>query len=49
MLLVAAVHHWDENGLADPSAEPDFIQTIHHQEVAFVTAWLKDFKAPSTH
>ena len=41
------VHHWDENGLADPSKEPAFIQTIHQQEIAFVKAWLKDFKAPS--
>ena len=48
-MLTAAVHHWDENGLADLSAEPDFIQTIHHQEVAFVMAWLKDFKPPSAH
>ncbi|RDX51519.1 peptidase S28 [Lentinus brumalis] len=45
-LIPTAVHHWDENGLADPSAEPAFIQTIHHQEIAFVKAWLKDFKPP---
>ncbi|KAM5542175.1 hypothetical protein V8D89_004048 [Ganoderma adspersum] len=43
----AGVHHWDENGLADPSKEPAFIQTIHQQEIAFVKAWLQDFKAPS--
>ncbi|TBU56239.1 peptidase S28 [Dichomitus squalens] len=48
-LIPTAVHHWDENGLADPSAEPDFIQTIHHQEVTFVTEWLKGFKPPSAH
>ena len=41
-----AVHHWDENGLADPSQEPGFIQTIHEQEIAFVKAWLADFKTP---
>ena len=43
-----SVHHWDENGLADPSAEPAFIQQIHQQEVEFVQGWLKDFKAPSS-
>ena len=42
-----SVHHWDENGLADPSAEPPFIHDIHQQEIAFVKAWLKDFKAPA--
>ena len=45
--LLGAVHHWDENGLDDPSQEPAFIQSIHQQEIAFVKAWLADFKPPS--
>ncbi|KAH8099959.1 peptidase S28 [Cristinia sonorae] len=44
--LPGAVHHWDENGLSDPSAEPPLIQQIHKQQVDFVKAWLKDFKPP---
>ena len=46
-VIRGGVHHWDENGLADPSAEPPFIHDIHQQEIAFVKAWLKDFKAPA--
>ncbi|EIW65216.1 peptidase S28 [Trametes versicolor FP-101664 SS1] len=46
-LIPLAVHHYDENGLADPSQEPPQIQAIHQQEIEFVKAWLKDFKAPS--
>ena len=42
-----SVHHWDENGLADHSQEPPFIQQIHQQEVDFVKAWLEDFVPPS--
>ncbi|OBZ72031.1 putative serine protease EDA2 [Grifola frondosa] len=45
-LIPGAVHHWDENGLADPSAEPPAIHTIHQQEIEFVKAWLQDFKSP---
>ena len=37
------VHHWDENGLANPSDEPPRIQTIHREEIAFVKSWLKEF------
>ncbi|GJE94546.1 peptidase S28 [Phanerochaete sordida] len=47
-LIPSAVHHYDENGLADHTAEPDNIRTIHAEEVAFVLEWLKDFKPPST-
>ncbi|TFY80438.1 hypothetical protein EWM64_g3577 [Hericium alpestre] len=43
-LIPGAVHHWDENGLANSSAEPPEIKAIHEQEIAFVQAWLKDFK-----
>jgi hypothetical protein len=46
-LIPGAVHHWDENGLADKSAEPTEIKKIHDEEVAFVLAWLKDFKPPA--
>ncbi|GJJ13198.1 hypothetical protein Clacol_007449 [Clathrus columnatus] len=43
-LIKAGVHHWDENGLADPSAEPDNIKKIHEDEVRFVKAWLREWK-----
>lgn len=42
-----AVHHYDENGLANHSAEPPEIQAIHQEEVEFVTAWLADWVKPS--
>ncbi|KZV66837.1 peptidase S28 [Peniophora sp. CONT] len=42
-LIPGGVHHWDENGLADPSQEPSEIQRIHAEEVAFVKSWLEDF------
>lgn len=42
-LIPNAVHHWDENGLANISLEPPEIRAIHEQEVAFVGAWLKAF------
>ncbi|TCD65141.1 hypothetical protein EIP91_003034 [Steccherinum ochraceum] len=45
-LISGAVHHWDENGLANRTAEPPTISAIHQQEVQFVKAWLKDFKKP---
>jgi hypothetical protein len=41
---IDAVHHYDENGLADHSQEPPEIQAIHQQEVDFVKGWLTDFK-----
>jgi hypothetical protein len=43
-LIPNAVHHYDENGLADHSQEPPQIQAIHQQEVNFVKGWLADFK-----
>ncbi|KAJ6438849.1 extracelular serine carboxypeptidase [Purpureocillium lavendulum] len=48
MLIDWAVHHWDENGLSDPSqARPGFppkqIADAQSEEVRFVKAWLKDF------
>ncbi|KAF7344761.1 Alpha/beta-Hydrolase [Mycena venus] len=36
-------HHWDENGLLNITAEPDFIQSIHKYEIKFVKSWLADF------
>ncbi|KAH9938998.1 peptidase S28 [Epithele typhae] len=47
LILNGSVHHWDENGLANPSAEPPFIHEIHQEEIAFVKAWLEDFVPPS--
>ncbi|KAF8628659.1 hypothetical protein AX15_003790 [Amanita polypyramis BW_CC] len=46
-LIPNAVHHWDENGLANISMEPPDIQAVHQQEVDFVRAWLKAFEASS--
>ncbi|KAJ7636358.1 peptidase S28 [Roridomyces roridus] len=43
-LIPGAVHHYDENGLADHTLEPPAIQAIHMQEVEFVQGWLADFK-----
>ncbi|KAJ7862591.1 peptidase S28 [Mycena olivaceomarginata] len=43
-LIPNAVHHYDENGLADHSQEPPEIQAIHQQEVEFVKGWLADSK-----
>jgi hypothetical protein len=40
-----AVHHWDENGLANILNEPPDIRKIHGDEIYFVTEWLKDWKA----
>lgn len=39
-----AVHHWDQNGLADRSAEPEKIRRIHREEVEFVKYWLDEWK-----
>ncbi|KIM30824.1 hypothetical protein M408DRAFT_327787 [Serendipita vermifera MAFF 305830] len=45
-LIPDGVHHHDQNGLRNPKKEPKHIQRIHHQEVEFVKAWLKEWKAP---
>ncbi|KAF5360739.1 hypothetical protein D9756_005098 [Leucocoprinus leucothites] len=45
-LIPGAVHHWDEYGLADLTQEPEEIQQIHAEEVAFVEAWLADWTPP---
>lgn len=38
------VHHWDQNGLRDLSAQPSTIQTIHQEQIDFVKAWLAEPK-----
>jgi hypothetical protein len=43
-----AVHHWDENGLANPLDEPEDIRRIHDETIMFVTEWLKDFMTPAS-
>ena len=42
--MIDGVHHWDQNGLQDPSQEPPEIQKIHREAITFVQDWLKDFK-----
>lgn len=43
-LIKGGVHHWDENGLLDTTAEPRRIRHIHKDEVHFVKAWLKEWR-----
>ena len=40
------VHHYDEYGLRDLSAEPPEIEKIHLEMIAFVRAWLEEWKHP---
>lgn len=42
-IIPRGVHHYDENGLADHSQEPEEIRAVHKFEIEFVQAWLKDF------
>lgn len=44
LFLWQGVHHWDENGLDDPSYEPKEIRKIHREEIEFVRSWLKEWK-----
>ncbi|CCM03509.1 uncharacterized protein FIBRA_05643 [Fibroporia radiculosa] len=46
-LIPGGVHHYDEYGLRDMSAEPPEIKKIHEEMIGFVTEWLKDWKAPN--
>ncbi|KAJ3799815.1 serine carboxypeptidase S28-domain-containing protein [Lentinula aff. detonsa] len=39
------VHHYDEYGLKISENEPPEIRKIHEEMIAFVQAWLKDWKA----
>jgi hypothetical protein len=43
-MIKDAVHHFDENGLKDPSEEPKRIRKVHQQEVEFVQSWLREWK-----
>lgn len=45
-IIPNGVHHYDEYGLRDMSDEPQEIQQIHKEMIAFVLEWLKDWKAP---
>lgn len=45
---LGAVHHWDENGLQNSTAEPAEIQKIHSEIVEFVREWLKDHNSTSS-
>lgn len=45
-LIPDGVHHHDQNGLKKHKEEPKHIQKIHHEEVKFVKAWLKEWKPP---
>lgn len=47
-LIPAAVHHWDENGLfpneTTATLPPQSIKDIQAEEVAFVQAWVEEWK-----
>ncbi|GAA6014384.1 hypothetical protein JCM10207_005443 [Rhodosporidiobolus poonsookiae] len=43
-LIPGGVHHWDENGLLPPAAEPSAIARVHADEIAFVQAWLREWR-----
>ncbi|KAL8865335.1 MAG: hypothetical protein Q9198_009371 [Flavoplaca austrocitrina] len=49
LLIDGAVHHWDENGLfpneTTATLPPAPVKEVQGQEVAFVKAWLEDFRA----
>jgi hypothetical protein len=44
IMIKDAVHHFDENGLKDPSEEPKRIRKVHQQEVEFVQSWVREWK-----
>ena len=46
MVWEGGVHHYDEYGLRDLSAEPPEIEKIHLEMIAFVRAWLEEWKHP---
>ncbi|EPT05266.1 hypothetical protein FOMPIDRAFT_1013559 [Fomitopsis schrenkii] len=45
-VIPGGVHHYDEYGLRDLSAEPPEIEKIHLEMIEFVTAWLEDWQPP---
>ncbi|KAI9641177.1 hypothetical protein NHQ30_009977 [Ciborinia camelliae] len=48
LLIEGAVHHWDENGLfanqTSASLPPQTIRSVHEQEIAFVKAWMTEWR-----
>lgn len=46
--LTGGVHHYDEYGLRDLSAEPPEIEKIHREMIEFVTAWLEEWEPPKS-
>lgn len=46
LLMRGAVHHWDENGLADNGRgkTPHEVHKIQREEVKFVQEWLKEWR-----
>lgn len=48
VLIHAAVHHWDENGLFPNETKANFppgpVEKAHGKEEAFVKAWLKEWR-----
>ncbi|CAN8101854.1 unnamed protein product [Discula destructiva] len=52
-LIPAAVHHWDENGLfpneTTDALPPQSIKDVQAEEVAFVRAWLEEWKQAKSH
>ncbi|OSX59888.1 hypothetical protein POSPLADRAFT_1183590 [Postia placenta MAD-698-R-SB12] len=47
-LIPGGVHHYDEYGLRDLSAEPPEIEKIHREMIEFVTAWLEEWEPPKS-
>ena len=43
--MTDAIHHYDENGLADHSKEPKRIRKIHEFEKEFIKSWIEEFHA----
>ncbi|WWC63922.1 uncharacterized protein I303_106527 [Kwoniella dejecticola CBS 10117] len=43
-LIFDGVHHYDENGLADHTAEPPRIKDVHELEINFVQEWIAQFQ-----
>lgn len=43
-ILSGGVHHWDENGLKNTSAEPEKIRRIHAEMIEFVKKWLEEWR-----
>ncbi|KAL8826238.1 MAG: hypothetical protein Q9170_007477 [Blastenia crenularia] len=52
LLIAGAVHHWDENGRfpneTTATLPPGPVRAVQGEEVAFVKAWLEEFRAGKT-